>query len=126
MGMGAPCGVLAGFAYDKRVYTRRAYHELFLDLAEAVEARLELEVVVGSGLGDGGDNGDVVALGADVVRRRDAGDVDIYHQVSISLCIPKVEKHTVLAPNLGLGDDQLSRIGIVGASQRVLEDADGS
>jgi isopentenyl diphosphate isomerase/L-lactate dehydrogenase-like FMN-dependent dehydrogenase len=44
-------------------------HELLLNLAEAVETRLQLEVVVGVGLGNGRDNGDVVALGADVVGR---------------------------------------------------------
>ena len=42
-------------------------HELLLNLAEAVETRLDLEVVVRVGLGDGADDGDVVALGADVV-----------------------------------------------------------
>lgn len=54
-----------------------SYHELLLDRAEAVEAGLQLEVVVGSSLGDGGDDGDPVALGADVMGGRDAGDVNI-------------------------------------------------
>lgn len=52
-------------------------HKLLFDLAEAFEACCELEVVVGAGLGDGGDDGDVVALGADVVGGGDDGDVDV-------------------------------------------------
>jgi DNA-binding CsgD family transcriptional regulator len=35
-------------------------------------------------------------------------------------------KPTVLAANLGLGNDELSRVGIGGAGKRVLEDADGT
>lgn len=54
-----------------------AYHELFLNGAEAVQTRAELEVVVSLGLGNGRDNGDPVALGADVVGRGNAGNVDI-------------------------------------------------
>ena len=42
-------------------------HELLLDLAETLETGGELEVVVGVCLGDGGDDGDVVSLGADAV-----------------------------------------------------------
>lgn len=53
------------------------HHELLLDLAEAVNTGLELEVVVGRSLGDGGDDGNPVALGADIVRGRDASNVDI-------------------------------------------------
>ena len=53
-------------------------HELLLNLAEAVKTRLELEVVVGVCLSDSRDNGDVVALGAYVVSRRDDSNVDVY------------------------------------------------
>jgi len=42
--------------------------EALLDFAETLEAGLKLEVVVGFGFGDRGDDGDVVAFGADVVR----------------------------------------------------------
>jgi len=42
-------------------------HELLLNLAEAVKTGLDLEVVVCVSLSDGTDNGDIVALGADVV-----------------------------------------------------------
>jgi hypothetical protein len=52
-------------------------HELLLDLSETVKTGLELKVVVAVALSDGGDNGDVVALGADVVCRRDDSDVDV-------------------------------------------------
>ena len=42
-------------------------HELLLDLAEAVETGLDLEVVVRVSLSNGADDGDVVALGANIV-----------------------------------------------------------
>ena len=42
-------------------------HELLLDLTEAIKTGLDLEVVVRVGLSDGADDGDVVALGANVV-----------------------------------------------------------
>jgi hypothetical protein len=57
---------------------RTTNHELLLNLAEAFKTRLELEVVVGRRLGHGGDNGDPVTLGADVVGRGDAGNVDVF------------------------------------------------
>lgn len=60
------------------------YHELFLNLAEAVQPGLELEVVVGRRLGNGRHNGDPVALGADVVGGRDAGNVNVWSRVSIT------------------------------------------
>lgn len=52
-------------------------HELLLNLAETVKTGLELEVVVGIGLGNGRDDGDVVALGANVVGGRNNGNVDV-------------------------------------------------
>lgn len=52
-----------------RLIDEGAYHELLLDLAKTLQTRLELEVVVGRGLGDGRDNGDPVALRADIVGR---------------------------------------------------------
>jgi hypothetical protein len=42
-------------------------HELLLDSSESLEARCEFEVVVCVGLGDSGDNGDVVAFRTDAV-----------------------------------------------------------
>ena len=66
---------------------QNTYHELLLDSAEAVETRLELEVVVSLSLGDGGDDGDPVALGADVVGRGNASDVDICHGSAYTLAI---------------------------------------
>ena len=55
----------------------KTYHELLLNLAEPLETGLELEVVVGGSLGNRGDDGDPVTLGADVVGRRDGGNVDV-------------------------------------------------
>ena len=57
---------------------QNTYHELLLDLAEALDTRGELEVVVRRGLSNGRDDGDPVALGADVVRGGDASNVDIW------------------------------------------------
>ena len=45
------------------------HNELLLNGAETLKTGLELEVVVRGGLGNGGDDGDPVALGADVVGR---------------------------------------------------------
>ena len=77
--MGGPCFVIS-LALECLVLRKKrvkTYHELLLDLAEALDTRGELEVVVRRGLGNGRDNGDPVALGADVVRGGDASDVDI-------------------------------------------------
>ena len=69
--------VVVGAALERLVEWDRLAHELLLDLAEAVETGLELEVVVAVAFGNGGDDGNVVALGADVVGRRDNSDVDV-------------------------------------------------
>lgn len=90
-----------------RVNTK-TYQELLLDLAETLQTSLQLDVVVCRSLGNGRDNGNVVALGADVVCRGNASDVDV-----------------VLASDLGLGNDELCRVGIAGAGQGVLQHADG-
>lgn len=79
------CGVVAlreenvvvAAALQRLIQRNRLAHELLFNLAEAVKTGLELEVMVGVGLGNRRDNGDVVALGADVVSGRDNGDVDI-------------------------------------------------
>lgn len=55
----------------------KVYHELLLNLAKALETWGELEVMVSSRFGNGRDDGDPVALGADVMCRGDAGDVNI-------------------------------------------------
>jgi hypothetical protein len=54
------------------------YHELLLNGAEAVQTGLKLEVVVGLGLSNGRDNGDPVALGADIMGGGDASNVNVY------------------------------------------------
>lgn len=55
----------------------RSSQELLLDLAEALQTGLELQVVVCRCLSDGGDDGNPVALGADVVCGRNAGNVNV-------------------------------------------------
>ncbi len=67
--------VVAGF--ERLVERNGLAHKLLLNLAEAVKTRLELKVVVGVGLGDGRDDGNVVALGAHVVGGRNDGNVDV-------------------------------------------------
>jgi len=52
-------------------------NEALFDFAETLQTGLKLEVVVGFGFGDGGDDGNIVAFGADVVRGGDDGDVDV-------------------------------------------------
>ena len=61
--------VVVGTALEWLVKWNRWAHELLLNLSETVETWLKLKVVVAVTLGNGGDNGDVVALGADVVCR---------------------------------------------------------
>lgn len=51
--------------------------ELLLDLSEALQTGLELQMVVCRCLSDGGDDGNPVTLGADVVCGRNAGNVDV-------------------------------------------------
>jgi hypothetical protein len=79
------CGVVAlrhedvvvGAALEGLVQRDGLTHELFLNLAKTVKTRLEFKVMVGVSLGDGRDDGNVVALGADVVGGRDNGDVNV-------------------------------------------------
>ena len=52
-------------------------HELFLDSSETLETGGEFEVVVCCGFGDGGDDGNIVALRADVVGTGNDSDIDI-------------------------------------------------
>lgn len=54
-------------ALERLVDGNRRSHELLLDLAETIESGLQLEVVVAVTLGNGRDNGNVVALGSYVV-----------------------------------------------------------
>ena len=61
--------VVVGTALEWLVKWNRWAHELLLNLTEALKTGLDLQVVVRVSLGDGADNGDVVALGADVVCR---------------------------------------------------------
>jgi hypothetical protein len=57
-------------------------HEHLLDLAEALEPGLQFEMVVGARLGDGRDDGNIVAFGANVVSGRDDRDIDIWRESS--------------------------------------------
>ena len=69
--------VVIGTALNWLVEWDSRAHELLLNLSEKVETGLELKVVVAIALSDRGDDSDVVALGADVVCRRDDSDVDV-------------------------------------------------
>ena len=69
--------VVIGTALNWLVEWDSRAHELLLNLSETVETGLELEVVVAIALSDRGDDSDVVALGADVVCRRDDSDVNV-------------------------------------------------
>lgn len=101
--------------------------ELLLDLAEALQTGLELQVVVCGCLSDGGDDGNPVALGADVVCGRDAGDVNVLSKsVNANQFWGACKGLTVLPADLRLRDDQLCGVGVVGAGQGVLEHADST
>jgi len=64
-------------ALERLVQRDRRALELLQDAAQPLQPRLQLEVVVGRGLGDRRDYRYVVALGADGVRRGDERDVDV-------------------------------------------------
>lgn len=52
--------------------------EFLFDPAKSIKARLELEVVIRRALGYGGDNGDIVAFGANIMGRRNNSNVNIW------------------------------------------------
>ena len=56
---------------------KKTYHELFFDLAQTLDTRGELEVVVRTCFRNCRNNSDPIPLRADVVGGRDAGDIDI-------------------------------------------------
>ena len=60
--------IIIDSAFQRLIERYRRSHELFFDLAKSVDTRLELEVVVARVFGNGGDDGDVVALGTDIMR----------------------------------------------------------
>lgn len=114
-------------AVEGLVERDRWTHELLLDPAEALEARLQLQVVVGRRLGDGGDNGNVIALGADVVRRGDDGDVNVCpRRVSEAAVFSWIGMSRTVPPaHLALWDDELQRVAVVRAGDGMIQDADG-
>jgi hypothetical protein len=65
-------------AGEHRRRGEKTYHELLLDLAEALKTGAKLKVVVCSRLGNGRDDGDPVSLRADIVRRGNTSNVDVY------------------------------------------------
>lgn len=76
------------------------------DGAEETDTREALSLGVVS-LDSGGDDGDVLSVGGDVVGVRDDSDVDI-----------------VATVDLVLGDDDLDRVDVLGVGDGVVEDAD--
>lgn len=54
-------------AFERLVKRDWLAHELLLDLSKTIDTGLELEVVVAVALRNGGYDGNVVTLGADVV-----------------------------------------------------------
>lgn len=69
--------LVLGAVIRRLVQGNRGSQELLLDRAEALQTRLQLQVVVGRGLCDRRDDGNPVALGADIVCRGNAGNVNI-------------------------------------------------
>ena len=53
-------------------------HESLIDVSEALEAWLKFQMLIDLRFGDGGDDGDIITLGADVMRGGDDGNIDIY------------------------------------------------
>lgn len=69
--------LVLGAVIRRLVQGNRGSQELLLDLTEALQTRLQLEVVVGRGLCNRRDDGDPVALGADIVCGGNASNVNI-------------------------------------------------
>ena len=69
--------VVLGTVLQRLVDGDRWAEELLFDFTQTLETWLKFNVVVRIGFSDSRDNGDVVALGADVVCRRDDSDVDV-------------------------------------------------
>jgi hypothetical protein len=61
-------------------------NELLFNLAKTVKTRLKLEVVVGVGLGNCRNDGDVVALGANVVGGGNDSNVDVCKSCQYEAC----------------------------------------
>lgn len=57
-------------------------HELLFDPAEPIETRLELKVMITVCFRNGGDNGNVVALGTNIVCGGHHSNVNVYQDVS--------------------------------------------
>lgn len=103
---------------------------LVVDGTEECKARSNL-LLWPVGLDDGADDGDVNILRANIVRRRDHGDVDIYQKKKKASARPPCyyyrliqRLHTVPPVDLVLRDDDLHAVRVVGARDRVLEKAD--
>ncbi len=65
-------------ALQRFVQWYRWAHEFLFYLAETVQPRLELEMVVGGAFGDGRDDGNVVRFWADIVGGGDDGDINVW------------------------------------------------
>ena len=78
------------------------YHELLLDPAEALKSWFKFKVVVGCRLGNGGDDGDVVAFGTYVMSTGNDGNVDIYYCKHPVLAFMKDTYHSCV--QLGIGE----------------------
>lgn len=70
--------VVVDSAFERLVERDGLAHELLLDVSKTIETGLKLKVVVAISLGNCRYDGNVVALGADVVGRRDDGDVNVW------------------------------------------------
>lgn len=70
-------------------------HELLLNTSKTLETGCEFKVVVCCGFGNGGDDCDVVTLGADIVGAGNDGDVDIYDRLDHDIqCRDKATYHS--------------------------------
>lgn len=124
--------ILQGF-----VQRDRGSDEFFFDATQALKARFQLDVVVCFVFGNGGDDGNVVALGADVVGRRDHRDVDVWLLFEL-LAAGKTTLllngewiyacgtgHTMLSSNLRLRNDQLQGVVRIRFINWVSQNANG-
>ena len=78
-------------------------------------------------LNNGTNNSNINVLSTDVVCRRDHSDVDIYTNGLEPTFFSSLKVALTVSPvNLVLGDNDLSRVDVLGSRNRVLEDANSS
>lgn len=98
-------------------------NEFLLDCSQLSEGRLQLAMWIRR-LGGSGDESEPFTLGGNVVSRRDGANVDILN--NLIMFLSNLGIITVSSTELFLWKNKLTGSGVIGAGNRVVQDADGS